>query len=173
MIVNTTIPISKDISNSGFLCGFNEGEVEKPAEGVDGDCVIHYVGEHKECKMVVKLVNGMRDGRAVIVNNGFAYLKLEYQNGKLTGSVERLNRYLMTELKGYLENGIEVGLFEEYGWKGRLERNLSVREAILQSDEKRNNERVLRGETGRNWNIAQYFSIRQWLTEQEWSVLRV
>lgn len=94
--------------------------MEKPAEGVDGDCVIHYEGEHKECKMVVKLVNGMRDGRAVIVKNGFAYLKLEYQNGKLTGSVERLNRYLMTELKGYLENGIEVGLFEEYDTDGKV-----------------------------------------------------
>lgn len=94
--------------------------MEKPAEGVDGDCVIHYVGEHKECKMVVKLVNGMRDGRAVIVNNGFAYLKLEYHNGKLTGSVEKLNRYLMTELKGYLENGIEVGLFEEYDTDGKV-----------------------------------------------------
>ncbi|KAK8825469.1 hypothetical protein WA538_003165 [Blastocystis sp. DL] len=66
----------------------------------------------------------MRDGEALIVNDGVPYLKLTYKNGMMTGTVERLNKYLITELKGSVVNGDERGLFEEYDknekvvWRG-------------------------------------------------------
>ncbi|KAK8801638.1 hypothetical protein WA588_005924, partial [Blastocystis sp. NMH] len=74
--------------------------------------------------MKLKLVNGLRDGEALIVNDGVPYLKLTYKNGVMTGNVERLNKYLITELKGSVVNGDERGLFEEYDrnkkvvWRG-------------------------------------------------------
>ena len=74
--------------------------------------------------MRTKLVNGMREGSALILNDGVPYLKLEYRNGELTGNVERFNEYVLIDLKGQLVNGIESGLFEEYDrdkrvvWRG-------------------------------------------------------
>ncbi|KAK8793061.1 hypothetical protein WA588_005798 [Blastocystis sp. NMH] len=66
----------------------------------------------------------MRDGEALIVNDGVPYLKLTYKNGVMTGSVERMNQYGIIDLKGQAVNGIEKGLFIEYGdrkketWRG-------------------------------------------------------
>ena len=110
--------------NGGFLSGFVEASVEKPADGRNGECIIHYAGQHSGYVMKVKLVNGMRDGEALIVNDGVPYIKLTYKNGVMTGAVERLNKYLITELKGRVVNGDERGLFEEYDknekvvWRG-------------------------------------------------------
>ena len=110
--------------NRGFLSGFVESSVEKPADGRNGECIVHYSGQYSDCVMKVKLVNGMRDGEALIVNDGVPYLKLTYKNGVMTGNVERLNKYLITELKGSVVNGDERGLFEEYDrnkkvvWRG-------------------------------------------------------
>ena len=110
--------------NRGFLSGFVESSVEKPADGRNGECIVHYAGQHSGYVMKVKLVNGMRDGEALIVNDGVPYIKLTYNNGVMTGTVERLNKYLITELKGSVVNGDEHGLFEEYDrnkkvvWRG-------------------------------------------------------
>ena len=62
--------------NGGFLSGFVESSVEKPADGRNGECIVHYSGQHSGYLMKVKLVNGMRDGEALIVNDGVPYLKL-------------------------------------------------------------------------------------------------
>ncbi|KAK8825401.1 hypothetical protein WA538_003097 [Blastocystis sp. DL] len=73
---------------------------------------------------MVPLVNGMRDGKAMIVNDGVAYLRLEYKRGSLTGVVERMNEFGAIELRGHLVNGVENGFFEEYDgndnvvWRG-------------------------------------------------------
>ena len=110
--------------NGGFLSGFVESSVEKPADGRNGECIVHYSGQYSDCVMKVKLVNGLRDGEALIVNDGVPYIKLTYKNGMMTGNVERLNKYLITELKGRVVNGDERGLFEEYDknekvvWRG-------------------------------------------------------
>ena len=110
--------------NGGFLSGFVESSVEKPADGRNGECTVYYSGQYSGYVMKVKLVNGLRDGEALIVNDGVPYIKLTYKNGMMTGNVERLNKYLITELKGSVVNGDERGLFEEYDrnkkvvWRG-------------------------------------------------------
>ena len=110
--------------NSGFLSGFVEASVEKPADGRNGECIVHYSGKYSKYEMIVPLVNGMRDGKAMIVNDGVAYLRLEYKRGSLSGVVERMNEFGTIELRGHLVNGVENGFFEEYDgndnvvWRG-------------------------------------------------------
>ena len=110
--------------NRGFLSGFVESSVENPADGRNGECTVHYSGKYSKYEMMVPLVNGMRDGKAMIVNDGVAYLRLEYRRGSLTGVVERMNEYGAIELRGHLVNGVESGFFEEYDgndnvvWRG-------------------------------------------------------
>ena len=113
--MNSNIEFVNDTLNGGFLSGFVESSVEKPADGRNGECIVHYSGQYSDCVMKVKLVNGMRDGEALIVNDGVPYLKLTYKNGVMTGSVERMNQYGIIDLKGQAVNGIEKGLFIEYG----------------------------------------------------------
>ena len=57
-------------SDDGFLSGFVEDSVEAPADKANGDCLIHYSGEHSKCKMKVRLVKGRREGVAMIMNDG-------------------------------------------------------------------------------------------------------
>ena len=108
------------IPDSCFLHGFIEDRIEMPADGHNGNCIVHYQGNHKDYKMIVRLVDGKREGRAILSNNGSSYIKLEYTNGVLTGDVERLNAYLEIELKGRLFYGAERGVFEEYNTDGRV-----------------------------------------------------
>ena len=97
-----------------YLWGYEEGKIEKPADGLDGDCVVHYVGMHTEQIMKVKIVDGMREGEATIFNNGIPYMKLNYRHGKLNGSIMKLNKSGGILMKGALVNGKESGVFKEY-----------------------------------------------------------
>ena len=91
---------------------------------MNGDCIVHYSGEHSKYMMKVKLVGGKREGMAMVMNDGVPYLRLEYCSGSLTGVVERLNSWGVVDLRGQLMNGIEDGLFVEYDrnekvvWRG-------------------------------------------------------
>ena len=122
--MSSNIELVNNTLNGGFLSEFVEASVEKPADGRNGKCTVHYSGQHSDFVMKVKLVNGLRDGEALIVNDGVPYLKLTYNNGVMTGSVERMNQYGIIDLKGQAVNGIEKGLFIEYGdrkketWRG-------------------------------------------------------
>ena len=114
---------SNDTSSGGFLSGFVEASVEMPADGLNGDCIVHYSGQYSNYTMRVKLLNGIREGEAVIMNDDTPYLKLVYRNGVLTGNMERLNQFGTTDLKGQLVNGVESGVFTEYSdnevvWRG-------------------------------------------------------
>ena len=104
---NPNIVISNSITGSGFLSGFIEASVEKPADGLTGECIVHYAGKHSKYEMTVKLVNGVREGEAVIVNDGMPYLRLEYKQGSLTGVVERMSESGSVELRGHLVSGVE------------------------------------------------------------------
>ena len=121
---NPNIVITNSLSGRGFLSGFIEASVEKPDDGVYGDCIVHYAGKYSKFEMSVKLVNGVREGEAVIVNDGVPYLRLEYKQGSLTGVVERMSESGSVELRGHLVNGVESGFFEEYDsrdqvvWRG-------------------------------------------------------
>ena len=127
----------------GFLSGFIEAGVEMPADGLNGECIVHYAGEHSRCEMIVTLVDGEREGVAVIVNDGVPFLRLEYQRGSLTGVVERLSEFGLLDMRGHLENGMETGLFLEYdenekvvwiGYYRNGERSSEVRNRVVKSD---------------------------------------
>ena len=121
---NPNIVVTNSLSGSGFLSGFIESSVEKPDDGLNGDCIVHYAGKHSKFEMTVKLVNGVREGKTVIVNDGMPYLRLEYKQGSLTGVVERMSESGSVELRGHLVSGVESGFFEEYDsrdqvvWRG-------------------------------------------------------
>ena len=113
--------LSNSTSNSGFLSGFIEASAEKPADGLNGDCIVHYDGAHNKYEMTVKLVNGLREGKAMIMNDGKPYLRLEYERGSLTGVVERMSESGMVDMRGHLVDGIESGLYEEYDGDGKVD----------------------------------------------------
>ena len=112
--MSANIVFSNNQSKCSFLDGFVEASVETPADGLNGECVVHYSGQYRSYTMTVKLVNGVREGKAVIVNGSVPYMRLEYKRGSLTGIVERMNSSGSVELRGHLVNGVEDGLFEEF-----------------------------------------------------------
>ena len=103
----SNIGIANSGSSSGFLSGFIEGSTEKPDDGLNGDCTVHYAGKHTKYEMTVKLVNGKREGEATIVNNGMPYLRLEFKQGSLTGVVERMDESGLVDMRVHLVNGVE------------------------------------------------------------------
>lgn len=54
----------------GSFSGFVESSVELPPDGRNGKCIVHYEGCHQKYELIVKFVNGMRDGKALLVNDG-------------------------------------------------------------------------------------------------------
>ena len=141
--MSSNIELVNSELNGGFLSGFVESSVEKPADGRNGECTVHYSGKYSKYEMVVSLVNGVREGEAIILNDGIPYLNLEYERGVLTGAVERMNDYGIVELRGHLVNGIENGLFLEYdenekvvwiGYYQNGQRHLEVRNRIMKQD---------------------------------------
>ena len=117
--MSSNINFVNDASNGGFLSGFVEASVEKPADGLNGECTIHYSGQYSKYEMIVSLVNGVREGEAIILNDGIPFLNLEYERGLLTGAAERMNDHGIVELRGHLVNGVESGLFLEYEGTGK------------------------------------------------------
>ena len=134
--------ISNNNISGGFLSGFIESSVEMPNDRLNGVCIVHYGGEHSKCEMTVTLVNGKREGDALIVNDGMPYLKLHYERGLLVGVVERMNESGSVELRGHLVNGIEDGLFVEYdndkvmwiGYYRNGQRYSEVRSRVVRND---------------------------------------
>ena len=83
-----------DHATSGcFPSGFVEASVELPSDGLNGDCIVHFEGEHSEYELVVPLVNGVREGMAIIRHAGVPTGRCEYRNGVITGDVEEVNEW--------------------------------------------------------------------------------
>lgn len=97
-----------------FLSDLVIGEIEKPADGLDGDCVIHYQDDYEGHTMKVKLVNGVREGEAIILTGDVVRMKLNYKGGRLNGPVTKMDLSGLVELQGTLVNGVRNGLFKEY-----------------------------------------------------------
>ena len=72
---------SNDTFGSGFLSGFVEASVEMPADGLNGDCIIHYSGQYSNYTMQVELLNGIREGDAVIMKGDIPYMILILSHG--------------------------------------------------------------------------------------------
>ena len=140
--MSSNINFVNDASNGGFLSEFVEASVEKPADGLNGECTVHYSGQYSKYEMIVSLVNGVREGEAIILNDGIPFLNLEYERGLLTGTVEKMNDHGIVELRGHLVNGVESGLFLEYenekvvwiGYYQNGQRHMEVRNQIVKQD---------------------------------------
>ena len=141
--MSSNIELVNNTLNGGFLSEFVEASVEKPADGLNGECTVHYSGRYSKYEMVVSLVNGVREGEAIILNDGIPFLNLEYERGLLTGTVEKMNDHGIVELRGHLVNGVESELFKEYNenekvvWIGYYQngqRHSEVRNRIVKQD---------------------------------------
>ena len=108
----------------GFLRPFRVACIKKPADGLNGDCVIHYASPYRKYEMRVKLLNGYEHGKAIIYNREKPYIRLVYINGVANGVVERMSDKGKVEMTGHLVDGIENGLFDEFDdnsnvvWRG-------------------------------------------------------
>ena len=105
----------KERMGKGFLWELNE---RVDTDEADGKHTIHFDGKYEDCEMRVKVVNGKREGKAIVWKRGKKYLTVTYRNGVVDGMVERMNRKGDVELRGVLVKGVESGLFEEVReWK--------------------------------------------------------
>ena len=100
--------------STGFLSGFVETGLEKPADDVSGDCIVHFSRYIDTFDMKVKLVNGKREGEAIMLKNDASFIRLVYSNGVLNGPVERMSNQRFVEVHDYLKNGMEQRVFRGY-----------------------------------------------------------
>lgn len=49
--MSSNITIAFEASDDCFLSGFVEASVEKPADGLNGECIVHYSGKYNKCMM--------------------------------------------------------------------------------------------------------------------------
>ena len=122
--MSSNITTLSGLLDGGVLNGFVETDIEKPADGMNGDCIVHFGGKFEKCVLRVKLRDGKREGEGMITNDGVPFMLVEYHDGLLTGRVLRWNTYGQLILEGHARNGLEVGLFVEYdrsekvAWRG-------------------------------------------------------
>ena len=116
----SNIAYCSEPSVNGFLSGYIEEPIDKLVDGLNGNCVVHYGGDKRNYKMFVHMVDGKREGEALILNDGMPYLRLEYKNGSLNGVVERMNELGQINLRGHLIDGVEDGFFVEYDENQRV-----------------------------------------------------
>lgn len=67
--------------NSGFLSGFVESSMEMPSDGLNGNCTVHYGGEHSEYELNVTFVNGVRERRSyyrMVSQLEYVNIEMEY-----------------------------------------------------------------------------------------------
>ena len=100
----------KERMGKGFLWELNE---RVDTDEADGEHTIHFDDKYEDCEMRVKVVNGKREGKAIVWKGGERYLIVTYRNGVVDGRVERMDEEGDVELRGVLVKGVESGLFEE------------------------------------------------------------
>ena len=91
--MNFGMRLTNSTSNGDFPAWLTEVDIELPPAGLNGDCVIRYKGEHSMYELVATLVNGKREGEAIILQNGVPIQKCNYSNGVLTGKAEELDEW--------------------------------------------------------------------------------
>ena len=93
MKLSSNVHNTDKTTSNGILSWFVEASVEMPPDGLNGECIVHYRGEHSKYEMMVTVVNGKREGEAVILHNGLPILKCSYTSGVVTGNVEVLEQW--------------------------------------------------------------------------------
>ena len=156
MNFQTTVP-----STSGFLCNYEEVEIEKPSDGSNGNCIVHYGSAHRNYKMHVNIRSGVREGEAIITKSNIPHLSMNYIHGSLNGTVSRLNSDNMVVMSGWLVNGEESGIFQEFDKKGNCiwrgyYRNGKRYSSIVKSERVKGYYEERTVTTGTLLNIAQY-----------------
>ena len=106
----------KERMGKGFLWELNE---RVDTDEADGEHTSHFDDKYEDCEMRVKVVNGKREGKAIVWKGGERYLIVTYRNGVVDGRVERMDGEGDVELRGVLVKGVESGLFEEVRWYGK------------------------------------------------------
>ena len=161
--MSANIKLAFVASPNGFLSEFVEASVEKPADGLNGDCIVTYSGKYSNCMMKVKLVRGKREGMATILNDGVPWIQLTYCNGAITGRVKRWNKWGQVDMRGMLVDGEENGLFEEYDrreavvWRGYYQNGQRYSE-VVRSGRAMGWYEERSVVSGNLWSIAQYDS---------------
>ena len=107
-------------TSCGFLSGYIESNIELPPDGLNGECIVHYSGEHSNCEMRVMLSRGKRKGIGTIMKDGVPFIQIEYHYGMSNSPVYQLDNHGKVVLKGELINGVEHGLFVEYGKRNKV-----------------------------------------------------
>ena len=79
--------------NRSFPSGYVETSIELPEDGLNGECIVHFGGNHSNDELAVPLVNGTREGKAILFHDGLPTLKYMYRNGVLTGDVEMVEEW--------------------------------------------------------------------------------
>ena len=134
--MSSNVRLTDKVTSGGFLIGFIETSVEMPPDGLNGECIVHYGGEHSNCELDVRLSNGVREGIGTIMKDGIPFIQIEYHRGVPNGSVCRMDDCGMVELRGVLMNGIETGVFLEYDnskkvvWRGYYRNGVRYSEVV-------------------------------------------
>ena len=87
-------------SEGSIFGGLVEESMELPKDGLNGDCIVHYNGDNSEYELVVTLVNGVKEGMAILYCDGIPTKKCEYRNGVFTGHVEEVAEWKLILSKG-------------------------------------------------------------------------
>ena len=108
--------------NRSFPSGYVETSIELPEDGLNGECIVHFGGNHSNDELAVPLVNGTREGKAILFHDGLPTLKYMYRNGVLTGDVEMVEeweRLLLIMSKGINSEdslfSYDIGIGYSYG----------------------------------------------------------
>ena len=159
--MSSNIEFLNSTLDGGFLSEFVEASVEKPADGRNGECTVHFSGHQGKYEMTVPLVNGMREGIGTILKEGAPFIQVEYHRGFASGTVCRMDDYGVVEMRGQLLNGMESGLFEEYDdnekvvWRGYY-RDGNRYSEVVKSEQLEGYYDEKSVENGRLLSIAQY-----------------
>ena len=142
--MSSNVHLTDKNTSNGFLSGFIESCVEMPADGLNGECIIHYGGEHSNCELNVRLSKGLKEGVGTILKDGVPFIQIEYDHGVPNGPVCRMDDFGVVDMRGELMNGVESGLFEEYDrskrvvWRGYYrngQRYSEVRNRVANQDD--------------------------------------
>ena len=87
-------------SEGSIFGGLVEESMELPKDGLNGDCIVHYNGDNSEYELVVTLVNGVKEGMAILYCDGIPTKKCEHRNGIFTGHVEEVAEWKLILSKG-------------------------------------------------------------------------
>ena len=159
--MSANIILTEDLARKGFLRDYVESSTDYPDGKTNGDCIVHFTGDYAKYEMHAKLVDGKKEGNAVMLNDGVLYLKLTFAEDQLTGPIDRLNKFGFLSLHGNLVDGVETGIFMEYDkdrkviWRGYYLNGFRFSE-ITRSDSMRGFYEERNVSTGVLLTIAQY-----------------